>query len=375
MSKIKAYLDNGATTKVDERVIESMLPFFREKYGNASSIHSLGTESSKALENARNIIAKAINAKPEEIIFTSGGTESDNLAIMGCVKKDSHIITSKIEHPAVLASFNELQKQGCKVTYLDVNQEGMINLEQLRNSITKDTSLVSIMHANNEIGTIQPIKEIGAICKEKGVFFHTDAVQSFTKIPIDVKDINVDLISMASHKIHGPKGVGALFVKSKIKKTMYGGKQEFNLRPGTENIPGIVGFAKAVELCSKEHVLHMTKLRDKLIKGLLILPNTELNGSKNRLCNNVNISFKYIEGEALGTYLDLEGIASSTGSACSSKNLEPSYVLLAIGLEAVDAHGSLRLTLSRFTTEQEINYVLKVLPKIVEKLRKISPLG
>ena len=374
-------MDNAATTQVALEVAKAMQTYFTKVYGNASSLHTFGRDAKDALEHSREVIAKKINALPEEIIFTSGGTESDNLAIRGIAYNfgKGHIITSKIEHPAVLGMCNKLEKEGFKITYLNVDKEGFVDLEQLKRSITKDTILVSIMHANNEIGTIQDIEAIGRICKEKNIIFHTDAVQSFTKVPIDVKKVNVDLISMSSHKIHGPKGVGALFIrndlKRKIKKQSFGGHQEFDLRAGTENIPGIVGFAKAVEISKEKDIKNMIKLRDKLINGLLEIKNTQLNGSKGRrLCNNVNISFNFIEGESILLQLDMKGIAVSTGSACSSQSLQPSHVLMAIGLKHEVAHGTIRFTLSRYNTEKEIDYTIKAVKKIVENLRKMSPL-
>lgn len=381
MPKMKVYLDNGATTMVDKKVVDSMLPFYVDKFGNASSLHQFGVEANEVLSDARKIIANKINAYPEEIVFTGCGSESDNLAIKGIAysnKEKNHIITSLIEHPAVLETCKALEKQGFEVTYLEVDKGGFIDLNELKKSINGRTCLVSIIHANNEIGTIQDIKKIGDICKEKKVYFHTDAVQSFTKIDIDVRKINVDLISFSGHKIHGPKGVGALYVKKgvEIKKLIHGGHQEFDLRAGTENIPGVVGFAEAVELCNKEHIVYMAKLRDKLINGLLKIKDTQLNGTtgNKRLCNNVNIIFRYIEGESLLLRLDMNGIAVSTGSACSSQDLRPSHVLTAIGLRPDVAHGSIRFTLSRFTTEKEIDYVLKIIPKLVEELRQFSPL-
>jgi cysteine desulfurase len=376
---MKVYLDNGASTRVDGRVVKEMIPYFTEKYGNASSLHSFGRTALEGLEKARRTIAKKINARSDEIIFTSGGTESDNLAIYGAAfidKKKNHLITSSIEHPAVLNTFKDLEKKGFKVTYLDVDKEGFIDINQLKKSITKKTALVSIMHANNEVGTIQDIRAIGKICKEKNVIFHTDSVQSFTKVNINVKKDHIDLASFSSHKIHGPKGVGALYIRNglKIVKMMQGGKHEFNKRPGTENVPGAVGFAKAVSLMNKKEIKKIEKLRNKLINGIMEqIKDVSLNGPKeNRLCNNVNISFKGVEGETIGTYLDMKGIATSTGSACASKSLNPSHVLTAMGFKAEQAHGSIRMTLSRFTTEKEIDYVLKVLPKIVKKARRIS---
>jgi len=379
---MKVYLDNGATTKTAPEVVEAMMLYFTEQYGNASSLHTFGREAKDALDTARATIAKKLNATPEEIIFTSGGTESDNLAIKGIAyahkDKGNHIITSKIEHPAVLSTCATLEKEGFKVTYLDVDKEGLIKPEQVKKAITDKTILVTIMHANNEIGTIEPIKEIGEICKIHKIFFHTDAVQSFTKVPLDVKMISVDLISLSGHKIHGPKGVGVLYVKkgTKLKKMSDGGGHEFRLRAGTENISGIVGFAKATEFVSEKDVRDVQKLRDKLMDGLLKIPHTQLNGSrKQRLSNNVNISFNYIEGESLLMSLDDRGIAVSTGSACSSHSLQPSHVLMALGLKPEIAHGSIRFTLSKYTTEDEIDFTIKTVKEVVEKLRQFSPLG
>jgi len=376
------YLDNGATTKVDEQVIKVMLPYFTEKYGNASSTHTLGQEAKNALEKSRKIIAASIGAKGDEIIFTSGGTESNNLAIKGIAlankERGNHIITTKIEHKCILNSCKWLEKQGFNVTYLDVDKEGFVSLENLEKAITNKTILVSIIHGQNEIGTIQNLESLGKICKKHNVYFHTDACQSYTKTNIDVNKQNLDLVTLNAHKIHGPKGVGALFIKkgTKIICLQDGGEHEFGLRAGTENISGIIGFAEAVKIASNpKHIIHMTQLRDKLINEILKLPNAKLNGSKGnkRLCNNANFSFKGIEGEAIGGYLDENNICSSTGSACSARTLEPSHVLMALGLSHEEANGSLRLTLSRFTTEKEIDYVLEMLPKIIEKLRKISP--
>lgn len=376
------YLDHGATTPVDPKVVEAMQSCFTDRFGNVSSIHWFGKEAREGLEKARETIAARLNADKEEIIFTSGGTESNNLAIkgiLGAEKGKNHIITSKTEHPAVLRTCRALEKKGVDVTYLDVDQDGFISLEELEQAITGRTALVSIMHANNEIGTIQDIKAIAGICKRKKVKFHTDAVQSFTKVPLDVKDIPADLISLSAHKIHGPKGVGALFVRKGVElaKQMHGGHQEKDLRGGTENVPGIVGFAKAAELAEQKHVQHMQGLRDRFIEKVLQnIPDSVLNGSKERrLCNNANISFKFIEGEALLLHLDEEGIAVSTGSACTSQSLEPSHVLLAIGLEQDVAHGAIRFTLGRENTQEEMDYVFDRLKKSVERLRKISPLG
>jgi len=382
---MKIYLDHAATTAVDKEVIKAMLPYFDDKFGNASSLHQFGQEAKEALEKSRETVAKLINADPREIIFTSGGTESDNWAIKKIAftneDKGNHIITSRIEHHAVLESCEFLGKNGFKVTYLPVDRYGRVNPEDVKKAITKSTVLVTIMHANNEIGTIEPIEEIGKICKEKGVYFHTDAVQTVGKVPIDVKKMNVDLLSCSSHKLYGPKGVGFLYVKkgTKIAPMIHGGGHEFCLRSGTENIAGIAGFAKACELAQKNMEKwnsHEKKLRDKLVKGVLErIPESWLNGHpEKRLEGNANFCFKCIEGESLILHLDDKGVAASTGSACSTKELKPSHVLTAIGLSPVDAHGSLRLTLGKDSTEKEIDYVLGVLPGIVADLRKISPL-
>lgn len=380
----KVYLDNGATTMVDPKVVQAMMPYFSEKFGNASSVHSLGQEAKMALEESREIIARSIKAKTNEIIFTSGGTESNNLALKGIAfsnkDKGKHIITTKIEHDCIQNACKWLETQGFDVTYLNVDGEGFVNPEDLERSIRKDTILVSVIHGNNEIGTIQNLEALGKICRKNNVLLHTDACQSYTKVPIDVKKQNLDLVTINSHKIHGPKGVGALYIRSGIKITplAHGGGHEFKLRSGTENISGIVGFAKAVQLASKgKHIKYMTKLRDQLIEGLLKkIPDTSLNGpsGNKRLCNNVNMLFRFIEGESIGGYLDVKGVCTSTGSACSSKSLEPSHVLMAIGRKHEEANGSLRMTLSRFTTKEEIDYIISILPGIVEKLRKISPL-
>lgn len=375
------YLDNAATTKVDERVVKEMLPYFEQKFGNASSQHAAGQEAKNALEKARKAIAKAISTKSDEIIFTSGGTESNNLALKGLFFANyphkNHIITTKIEHDSILNVCKWLESQGAKLTYLNVDKEGFVNLEELKKSLTDKTFLVSVIHANNEIGTIQNLEEIGKICKEKGVLFHTDACQSFTKTPIDVKRQNIDLATLNSHKIHGPKGVGALYIKEGIKivPLLHGGGHEKKLRSGTENVAGIVGFAKAVGISSDKDIKRMTILRDRLISKLLEIPNVTLNGSrKNRLCNNVNVSFNNIEGEAIGGYLENEGIYTSTGSACMSNTLETSHVLKAIGLAPLQSNSSLRISLSKFTTEEDVDYVLEKIPAIVNKLRRISPL-
>ncbi|MAH02110.1 cysteine desulfurase NifS [Candidatus Woesearchaeota archaeon] len=382
MKSKEIYLDNGATTKVDPEVIKAILPYFDKEYGNASSAHTLGVNAKNAIDKARETIAESINAKSEEIIFTSGGTESDNLAIQEIAypnrDKGNHIITTKVEHKAIINTCKFLEKDGFKVTYLDVDKEGFVNPDALEKAITNKTLLVSIIHGNSETGTIQNLEELGKICKKHDVYFHIDACQSYTKTEIDVQKQNLDLVTMSGHKIHGPTGVGALYIKkgTNIHPLMHGGDQELKLRPGTENVSGIVGFAEAVKLADKKYIEYMTKLRDKLIEGVLKIPDVKLNGPKSaRLCNNTNFSFKGIEGEAVVGRLDVEGVCSSTGSACSEKSLEPSYILTAIGLSDEEANGSIRLTLSRFTKEEEIDYVLKVLPEVVKTLRKISPFG
>ncbi len=381
---MRVYMDHAATTPVDVDVVKAMQPYFSSKYGNASSLHSYGQEARKALEESRDTVSSIMHADPREIIFTSGGTESDNMAIKEIawsnLKKGKHLITTKIEHHAVENSFKFLEKQGFKVTWLEVDKHGLVDPVDVEKAITNETTLVSVMHANNEIGTIEPIKAIGSICRNKGVYFHTDAVQTFGKIPIDVKDMNIDLLSASSHKLYGPKGVGLIYIKkgTKIQPFMHGGNHEFCLRSGTENIPGIVGFAKAAEMAEKDMQHRAQKeetLRDKLIRNVLEIPESWLNGHpKKRLPGNANFGFKYIEGESLLIHLDDKGIAGSTGSACSSKDLKPSHVLLAIGLTPVDAHGSLRLTLGKANTEEEIDYVGKELPGIVKNLRRVSPL-
>lgn len=378
----KIYLDHAAATPLAKEVFVAMQPYFSEKFGNASSLHSFGREAKRALEDSRENISKKVNGKSHRLIFTSGGTESNNLALKGIAfanrGKGKHIITSKIEHDCVLNACKWLEKQGFEVTYLPVDAEGFVNPSDLENSIRKDTILASIIHGNNEIGTIQPVGELGKICAEKGVYFHTDACQSFTKVPIDLKAQNIDLLTINAHKIYGPKGIGGLFAQNgvKIEPLAHGGGHEFNLRSGTENVVGAVGFAKAAEAITKKDIGHMEELRGRLIEDVLKIPETRLNGprGKNRLCNSANFSFKYIEGESLLLHLDAEGIAASTGSACSSKSLEPSHVLLAIGLDHETAHGSLRLSLGRGNTMEEIDYTIKVLTQSVETLRKISPL-
>ncbi len=378
------YLDNAGTTKIDDSVLNAMLPYLKESYGNASSLHSLGQHAKEDLENARNKIASCLNANAKEIFFTSGGSEADNQAIisastMGARKNKFHIITSAFEHHAVLHTLHKLEKQGFKVTYLDVYENGIIKLDDLKNAITDQTCLVTIMFANNEIGTIQPIKDIAKICHEHNVIFHTDAVQAVGNIPVDVKELGVDMLSLSAHKFHGPKGVGALYCKLGVPllSLIEGGNQENGKRAGTENVAGIVGMATALELATanlQKTIQHETVLRDKLIKGLSKIEHSAINGDLvNRLPNNFSICFEGIEGESLLLLLDDKGICASSGSACTSGSLDPSHVLLAIGRPHDVAHGSLRLTLSKFTTKAEIDYCLKVVPKIVEYLREISP--
>lgn len=378
----RIYMDHAATTPVAEEVVKAMLPYFAEHFGNASSIHSFGQEAKAALENSRKIIAKSINAKPEEIIFTSGGTESDNMTIKEIAftnKNKNHIITSAIEHHAVLHTCEFLEKQGFKVTYLPVDRYGLVNPTDVEKAITPKTVLVSIMHANNEIGTIEPIAEVGKICSKYKVYFHTDAVQTFGKVPINVKKMRIDLLSASAHKLYGPKGVGILYIKkgTKISPLIHGGGHEQGMRSGTENIVGIVGFAKAVQIARKnmrKEIKKETALREKLINSVLKIPSSRLNGHPTkRLAGNANFSFDGIEGEALVMHLDMKGIAASTGSACSTRSLKPSHVLTAIGLTPIQAHGSLRLTLGRGNTELDVDYVLRILPDIIKNLRKISP--
>lgn len=377
------YLDHAASTPVDAKVKEAMQPYFSEKYGNASSIHQFGSEAKEALENSRKTIAKKLNASPEEIIFTSGGTESNNFALKGIAfankDKGSHIITSKIEHECVLNSCRWLETQGFKVTYLKPDRNGLIRPDDLKKAITKETIIASVMHANNEIGTIEPVKELGKICRDNGIYFHTDACQSFTKVPLDVKKDNLDLVTINSHKIYGPKGAGALYIKNgtRIDAWQHGGGHERNLRSGTENVSEIVGFAKAAEIAKQSDILHMVRLRDMLIRRISDeIPNTRLNGhSTQRLCNNTNFSFRYIEGESLLLRLDAKGIACSTASACSSHTLKPSHVLLAIGLKPEEAHSSLRITIGKENTDDEIEYAIDALKDEVRALREISPFG
>jgi cysteine desulfurase len=379
------YMDHSATAPLREEVFEVMKPYFTRSFGNASTFYSLGREAKAAMEEARENVANIIGANSEEIIFTSGGTESDNIAIQGIaykfreLGKGNHIITSSIEHPAVMETCAALEKKGFEVTYLPVYEEGIVKVEDLKAAIKEETILITIMHANNEIGTIQPISEIGKIAKEKKIKFHLDAVQSVGKIPVDVNDLNVDLVSISSHKIYGPKGVGALYIRkgTKLEQILYGGGQEKDLAPGTENIPGIVGLGEACKLANEElekNSEYVMKLRNKLIEGILnSVEKSYINGDKEkRLPGNVNFRFTGIEGESIVLMLDAKGIASSTGSACSSKKLTASHVLKAIGLEDVDSHGSLRLTIGPENTEKEVDYVIKEIPPIIEKLRSMS---
>lgn len=381
----RIYLDYAATTPTDPEVIKAMVPYFTDRFGNPSSIHSFGQEGKAAIEEVREKIASLLGAKPEEIIFTSGGTESNNFALKGAAyaneHKGDHIITSSIEHHAVIEPCKFLQKRGFKVTYLPVDKEGLVNPEDVKKTITDKTILISVMHANNEIGTIEPIAEIGRIAKEKETYFQTDAVQTFGHLPVNVDELNVDLLSVSAHKLYGPKGVGALYVRkgTRMVSFMHGGDQERRRRASTENVPAIVGFGKAVEIAKgmmDEEAEKLTSLRDKLIKGIFErIEHVRLNGPPTkRLPNNVNVSIEFVEGESMLLNLDMEGIAASTGSACSSSSLEPSHVLLALGLSHELAHGSLRFTLGRMTREDDIDYVLEVLPKIVDKLRSMSPL-
>ncbi|MBD3247087.1 aminotransferase class V-fold PLP-dependent enzyme [Candidatus Pacearchaeota archaeon] len=382
--KKEIYLDNAATTKTDEKVVKAMNQYFNEKYGNASSLHLKGEEAKRGLEEARDIIARKIKANSNEIIFTGSGTEANNFALKGlffanCPKKD-HIITTKIEHDCVLNTCKWLESKGCRVTYLDVDEQGFVNPKDVERAIISKTFVVSIIHGNNEIGTIQNIREIGRICKKKGVLFHTDACQSFAKVPIHVKKDNIDLMTINAHKIHGPKGVGALYIKRKkgirITPLLHGGGQEFKLRSSTENVPGIIGFGKAVKRMKRKHIKKMRKLRDYFIDELMKIPKVKLNGptGKKRLCNNINICFKNIEGESIGSFLNAKGIYTSTGSACSSKSLEPSHVLSAIGLDDLEANSSIRMSLSKYNKKEDIDFAVDEIKKTVEKLRKISPL-
>ena len=382
----RIYLDHAATTPTDPRVLETMLPYFSGAFGNPSSIHSLGQETRAAVEEARHKIASLIGAQSEEIIFTSGGTEADNFAIKGAAsankQKGNHVITTSIEHHAVLESCKFLEGQGFGVTCLSVDRNGLVDPDEIRKAITAGTILISVMHANNEVGTVQPIADIGKIAGERGICFHTDAVQTVGHIPVNVNELGIDLLAMSAHKLYGPKGVGALYIRkgTRIDSFMHGGGQERGLRASTENVSGIVGFGKAAEIAQREmdrESKRLTSLRDKLIQGLFErIPEIHLNGHPvQRLPNNVNVSIGFVEGESMAIGLDMEGIAASTGSACTSHDLEPSHVLLALGLPGVLARGSLRFSLGRETTEEEIGRVLEVLPRIVARLRAVSPLS
>lgn len=382
----RVYLDNAATTMVRQEVLDAMIPAFTTYYGNPSSLHEFARDAGKLVDEARAKVAAAIGAKPDEIVFTGGGSESDNMVLRGVAaankKKGKHIITSAVEHHAVLYTLQAMEREGvAELTILPVDEYGLVTAEQVKDAIRDDTVLVSIMFANNEVGTIMPVAEIGKICREKGVLFHTDAVQAVGHVPINVSEMNIDMLSMSAHKFHGPKGVGALYIKKgvRVPALIIGGGQEKKRRAGTENVPGIVGMGRALEL-AVEHMeanaLRVGALRDKLIKAIpAAIPEVKLNGHPTkRLPNNVNFSIRYIEGESILLMLDINGIAASSGSACTSGSLDPSHVLLAMGLPHEIAHGSLRLTLSEFTTEQEIDYVLDLLPQIVQRLRDMSPL-
>ncbi len=379
------YLDNAATTKVHPQVVEAMLPYFTECYGNPSSVYTFSGDSKKAVTDAREILAQSIGAKTQEIYFTAGGTESDNWAIKAAAeafgKKGKHIITSKIEHHAVLHTCEYLEKQGYEITYLDVDEEGMIDPDELEKAIRPDTILISIMFANNEIGVIEPIREIGRIAKEKGIPFHTDAVQAYGHVPINVDEYHIDMMSASAHKINGPKGVGFLYIRTgvKIRSFIHGGAQERKRRAGTENVPGIVGFGEAARIAMatmEERTRKQRELRDYLMEKVLArVPYTRVNGHRTcRLPNNCNFSFRFIEGESLLIMLDMAGICGSSGSACTSGSLDPSHVLLAIGLPHEIAHGSLRLTMSEENTQEEMDYVVDQIAAIVERLRNMSPL-
>ena len=379
------YLDNAATTKTSPEVVAAMLPYFTETYGNPSSVYTFAGESKKAITQARMELAQVINAEIQDIYFTAGGTESDNWALKATYEaykgKGNHIITTKIEHHAILHSCEWLEKQGARITYVDVDENGIVKVDELERAITDETILISVMFANNEIGTIQPIAEIGALAKKHGILFHTDAVQAFGQVPIDVDKMNIDMLSASAHKIHGMKGIGCLYIKKGIKTRsfIHGGAQERKRRAGTENVPGIVGFATAAKLANdtmEQRASQAVELRDYLIERIMKeIPHTRLNGDKTkRLPNNANISFRFIEGESLLIMLDMAGICASSGSACTSGSLDPSHVLLAIGLPHEIAHGSLRLTLSDETTREELDTVVEELKRIVDKLRSMSPL-
>lgn len=379
------YLDNNATTKTDEEVVKAMMPYLLDNYGNPSSIYKIGRQNKKAVEDSREKIAKILNCEPNEIYFTSGGSESDNTAIRGIAysykNKGNHIITSKIEHPAVLETCKQLEKEGFEVSYIGAGENGIVDLEELKKEIKPTTTLITIMFANNEIGTIQPIKEIGEIAKKNNIIFHTDSVQAVGSVLIDVKELNIDSLSLSAHKFYGPKGIGALYVKKGVKfdKFINGGHQERNKRAGTENVAGIVGLAKAIELAYQdleEHNKKIKELRDYYVKQVKEkIPYIKINGDmEKRLPGNSNISFRFIEGEGLLLNLDLKGICASSGSACTSGSLDPSHVLLAIGLPHEIAHGSLRISIGKYNTKEEIDYLIENLVEIVGRLREMSPL-
>ncbi|MGI6412321.1 MAG: cysteine desulfurase NifS [Syntrophomonadaceae bacterium] len=380
------YMDHSATTPVDARVFNAMIPYYTDQYGNPSSVHSLGLKAARAVESSREKVAALIGARPEEIIFTSGGTEADNQAIITYMinnrDKGNHIITSAIEHPAVLHACEFLATQGFELTVLPVNSYGEVELDTLRRALRPETALVSIMHGNNEIGTIQPIQELAAIAHEAGAVFHTDAVQTVGKIPVNVGELGVDLLSVSSHKLYGPKGVGCLYVRkgTRIGSLMHGGAHERKLRAGTINVPGVVGFGQAAELAIQNlpnNIVHLTKLAQSLKDGIMeAIPNTRLTGHpEKRIPGSVSVCFDYVEGESILLMLDSYGIMASSGSACTSGSLEPSHVLLAIGLPHETAHGSLRLTLGKDNTQEDVDFVLEVLPSIIKSLREMSPLG
>ena len=375
------YLDNAATTKTAPEVVDAMLPYFSEYYGNASTIYSLGAESKKAMDHARQTIADSLGAKPEEIYFTAGGSESDNWALKATAEayasKGKHIITTKIEHHAILHTCEYLEKRGFEITYLNVDRDGLISLDELKAAIRPDTILISVMFANNEIGTIQPIKEIGEIAKKHGILFHTDAVQAYGQLPINVDELNIDMLSSSGHKLNGPKGIGFLYIRKgvKIRSFIHGGAQERKRRAGTENVPGIVGYGVAAERAARTMKERTAKEIELIDRVLAEVPYTRLNGHRtDRLPNNANFSFQFVEGESLLIMLDMDGICGSSGSACTSGSLDPSHVLLAIGLPHEIAHGSLRLTLSEETTLEDIDYVVDCIKKIVARLRSMSPL-
>ena len=383
MSKL-LYLDNAATTKTAPEVVEAMLPYFTEKFGNPSSVYSFAAANKEVINQQRDAIAEMIGAKSNEIYFTGGGSESDNWALKctaeAYANKGNHIITTKIEHHAILHTAEYLEKRGFEVTYLDVDEDGKVKLDDLKAAIRPTTILISVMFANNEIGTIQPIKEIGEIAHEHGILFHTDAVQAYGHVPINVDEYHIDMLSASGHKINGPKGIGIMYLRNSVKigPFIHGGAQERNRRAGTHNVPGIVGFGKATEIAKEtmaERSAYETKLRDRLIEGLTAIPNSRLNGHRtNRLPNNVNVGFEFIEGESMLILLDQKGICGSSGSACTSGSLDPSHVLLAIGLPHEKAHGSLRLTLSEETTEEDVDFVIEQVKANVDRLRSMSPL-